>query len=137
MASKAGDFKGYKKYYAAHQAALDVVNQIEALTNKYASNQISLTAFKSQAKVLFDDQNPSIKQLQTHRGWKEILVNVLAAIIGNVFFLAAAACAGTFTLFKPATDSANKVNALARAVNKVVEDEEEEENLDLAALCQC
>jgi ribonuclease HIII len=136
FAAKEGDFKKYTKYLEAYNAASVLLDEVQTLINQYSTGKINLPTFKSKAKELFDEKNANIKQLQTHRGWKETLVNVLAAIIGNVFFLTAAACIGTLTLFKLPTDTANKVKRLAEAV-KNVEEDEEEENLDLANLCKC
>jgi hypothetical protein len=131
------EYKGTKdkKYRNAHSAAISLVTEAEALTNQYARNEISLSFYKSEAKDLFDVvKNKHVKELQTHRGWKEFFVNACAALIGSILFLAAALRAGTFFVIKLETDSEKKINALSSSVDKV---EEDELDLNLETICKC
>lgn len=128
-----GDTAGSDRYLAAYTELSQLLDSVDELTNSYANNKISLASFKKDAKNLLDENNPGVQELRTHRGCKEIIVNLLAAIIGNVLFLAAAACAGTFTLFKPATDTGSKVKGLAAEIANV--EECDDESFNLATLC--
>ncbi len=125
------------RYLAAYTAAVNLVDQVEELTDLYAADKIKLPAFKAQAKKLFAETNKDVKELHKHRGWKEILVNFLALLVGSVFFVAAAVYAGSFFVFKPETNAAKKVNALGNAVSRVEEDDELELGLSAGTSIAC
>lgn len=114
-----------KRYLNAYTAALSVADKVENLTNLYASNKITLATFKFESRQLLTEKNDDVKELQKHRGWKEIVANVLAAIIGSVVYLAAAIYTGSLTLFKPDTNATKKVKALGNAIEHVEIDENE------------
>lgn len=118
-----------EKYEAAYKAAYRVADKAEALTNDYAMDKMNLNDFKARAKDIFKSEDSDIKILNTHRGWGQILANVLAAFVGNIFYLAAAAYTGSLLVFKPNTDSKNKVDTLADVVKQVKEEEEDLETL--------
>jgi hypothetical protein len=122
-------------YHLACLAAEKLADNIELLANQYAKNEIELPELKCLATKLFDERNKDIKLLNTHRGWKEFLINALAALLGNVLYLAAAVSFGTFRLFKPATDAGNKVKCLAHSVENITADEDAE--LDFSGDYQC
>ncbi len=114
-------------YLNAYNAANSLAKDVENLTNLYAlnkNNEWDLHQFKEEAKLLFKDNRKDIQELQKHRGWKEVLVNVLAAILGGVFYLAAAAYKGSFLVFKPATDSIKKINELEKSIDNLKEEPE-------------
>ena len=115
-----------KPYEKAYGAAKTVVTAMERLANDYAREHISLAKFKAQTKTALDSKNEHIQTLESHRGWKQILVNLLAAVCGNVVYLAAAAYTGSLLLFKPETDAGAKVRQLKDAVENVSESDDDD-----------
>jgi hypothetical protein len=108
-------------YYKAHSSALNLAKSIETVANNYASDSLDLNSFKAQCRDLFSTDNHDIQVLHTHRGWKQLLVNVLAALIGGIFYMAAAVCTGRLLLFRPETNAEKRVNHLAEAIDNVYE----------------
>jgi hypothetical protein len=110
--------------YTTHDLAdgvFNMVNNIWELVYACETNRLPVADFKKQAKAYLNSSNSLIVTLAEHRGWKQIIVNLLAAIVGNVVYAVAAAAKGQLMLFKPATDSINKVNALRNAIEHVPE----------------
>lgn len=137
-----------KKYKTAHDAVSLVITKITELTNQYALNEIDLIQFQKESKAALSDHNDYIKALKTHRGWRQIIANLLTAIIGGIFYLAAAACTGSWTLFKVPTDTGNRLKALSKSIedlnepdNEVIESfvpnksDQAIDDLDLSSIC--
>ena len=87
--------------------------------NQYLSNQISLEVFKFNVQGYIKQNRDELDQ---HRGCKELLVNLLAAVCSLfVPYLIAAAIKGDLMLFHPATDSGDKLDKLNKSVETLSE----------------
>lgn len=59
----------------------------------------------------------SIEILKEHRGWKEFFINLVAAVAsGFIGYGIAALALGRFSVFKPATDTGNKLDTLYQEI---------------------
>ena len=102
-----------RKYDEAYNAAQTLYLSLTNLKSQYSNGTIEYVAFK----------NDSIKEIKTarveleiHRGWKEILSNVLLCILGlGIGYLAICAYEGSF--FKFNTDSAKKLDDLQNTID--------------------
>lgn len=119
--NKQDDAKIYRK---AAQAARAIHFNISMLCADYEYNKIDLQTFQSKSKEFLNNDNQQVAVLNTHRGYKDVIANLLIAITG-VGLLAMAAASiynGRFTMFKvTGTDAASKVNALKDTVEHVQE----------------
>lgn len=118
-----------EKYKKASDAAHKLIRTLQTAVNAYEKD-LDLDKFKKRVKAVFEkDCAEEIKKLETHRGWKQVLVNTLAFILSlGVGYLAAAAYKGSWAVFKPATDSANKVQSIAKAVDELKELEKDNDD---------
>lgn len=111
-------------YRRAANAAMIVYSNINLLCSDYEHNKISLDVFKAKSKDILKTDNLAVIELNAHRGYKDVIANLLIAITG-VGLLALAAVSlynCRFTMFKVTeTDSANKINALKDSVEHVQE----------------
>lgn len=114
-----------KTYEKAHKAANAVITTMGRLADSYAKESISLAEFKAQTKIALNNKNEHIQVLESHRGWKQILVNLLAAVCGSLIYVAAATYTGSLLLFKPETDAGAKVRQLKDAVENVSESDDD------------
>ena len=109
-------------YHKAAQAGVEVYNKINSLCLNYASDVIDLETFKSESTAFLKSDNQYVTELNTHRGCKDVIANLLLACTG-VGLLAIAAMSiynGRFTLFNLTnTDSGNKVDALKDSIEHV------------------
>jgi hypothetical protein len=119
--NKHEDAKIYRK---AAQAAGAIHLNICMLCTDYEHNKIDLQTFQSKSKEFLKGDNQQVALLNTHRGYKDVIANLLIAITG-VGLLAMAAASiynGRFTMFKvTGTDAGSKVNALKDTVEHVRE----------------
>lgn len=105
-------------YYAAMNAALAIHKSIKSASDEYTNGLITFDEFKAKSTEALDDNSKPVQTLKTHRGWKEILLNLLIAltgigliaIVGNSFYQ------GRLTLFTPSTDSGKTVDLLRASV---------------------
>lgn len=107
------------RYATASYACRRIKNALETLCTNYESKTIKdLSEFKSNVKQLLDPESNDIKNLKTHRGFKEIFYNLLVAVatLGMAHFVYSAA-KGRFTLFHIPTKS----EQLLDNVNSVVD----------------
>ncbi|MDI1351725.1 MAG: hypothetical protein PSV35_02995 [bacterium] len=107
------------KYYKARDAAISIANNMEGLADLYVQEKLTLKQFKFQAHALFDVKNEDMQVLQTHRGWKQIALNTIAAILGTVVYALIALYQGKTMLFTPATDAGKKVQNLEQAIDAI------------------
>lgn len=86
--------------------------------NKFRLGKIPYDEFQSNCKNFIALAKPS---LEKHRGWKEIILNVLACIasIGIVPYLEYKKSKGEHYFFKVNTDSINTVEKAEQAINKL------------------
>lgn len=85
-------------------------------------NEIDIVTFKRQAKEILNHDNNDVKELNKHRGWKQVVTNLLTAILGvGVVYGIAAAIKGSFTLFPVATDSGSKLKVLEQSIDDLVD----------------
>ncbi len=102
----------------ASQAALRVIAAMEKAQEDYVTDKISKPQLINRAKNILTPVNVDIKTLNTHRGWKQVLTNLLTAVLGlGVFYGIAAAAVKSFTLFPVATDSGNKLKSLEQSID--------------------
>jgi hypothetical protein len=113
-----------KIYWKAALAARVIHLNISMLCADYEHNKIDLQTFQSRSKEFLNGENHQVAVLNTHRGYKDVIANLLIAITG-VGLLAIAAASiynGRFTMFKvTGTDAGSKVNALKDTVEHVQE----------------
>lgn len=104
--------------YLKAKAAVDsIYKDINGLYENYVYGLISLAELKNDAKTHLGEENEHVQTLQSHRGLKEILINILAAIVGlGIFYGIAAAVKGSFLVFKPATDTGAKLSDLGETI---------------------
>ena len=106
--------RGYDKAYASADtlhATLTALKDQYSIDNNYSTfKEHSIDAIKT-ARI----------ELDIHRGWKEILVNITLCILGAVVFYAAY-CAYKGSFFKVNTDSVNKLVDLEKEINAVSPD---------------
>jgi hypothetical protein len=112
-----GKLDDAQKYRNAADAAKNIHSSIVGLTQKYIQDG-DLESFKSESKTALQADNLNVKTLQEHRGLKLILTN-LAALIFTVGLahVGYSIYNGRFSIFEPATDSSEKVEALRESVN--------------------
>ncbi len=108
--------------YTTAKTAMDSINKgINGLYENYIYGRINLAEFKKEAKPYLNEESEHVQTLQSHRGVKEILLNLLAAIVGlGIFYGIAAAVKGSFLVFKPATDSGEKLSDLGKSIENTV-----------------
>lgn len=112
-----------ESYYAAMNAASGIHKSIKSATDEYASGLISLEQFKTKSREILDDKTEQVQTLKTHRGWKEILLNLLIAltVIGFIAITVNSINHGRFTFFTPSTDSGKTVDLLRNSVENLQE----------------
>lgn len=110
-------------YHKAARAASSIYNSVSLAANDYIYEAIDLDVFKEKTQEFLNDDARNVQTLKTHRGWKEVLLNLLIAVTGVGFVALAAASVynGRITLFTPSTDSGKKVDALRESVEQVQE----------------
>lgn len=107
-------------YAKAHNAIASIHQNITKLYEQYIHNEINLEHFKTQAEPYLKKENENVQILQAHRGVKQILVNLLAAILGvGVIYGLAAWAKGEFLIFNPPTDSAEKLSNIKDSIEMV------------------
>ena len=111
-----GTYRG-AAYNEANAAANSIAQKVEDLANNYSLDKLTLDEFKTQAKNVLASDTSEMKVLETHRGCKQIMVNLLAAIILNVFYCLGALASGRLMLFKPETDAETKAHELEKAID--------------------
>jgi len=110
--------KQVEEYRKARNAINHIHTQIEVLYNKYVCGEIELEAFKNAAKPLLNNENEHVQTLQSHRGVKQILVNLLAFVLTlGVGYGVAALATGRFMLFKPHTNSSKTAEDLLQSID--------------------
>lgn len=110
-----------QKYNDAYAAVNNILDTLQITTNHFVQGQMNLAEYKEQAQGLLSDDSADVKVLKEHRGSKEMLVNLLALILGSVAYLISAACAGRLMLFKPSTDSMSKLITVRHEFEKLVD----------------
>ncbi|KTD57636.1 hypothetical protein Lsha_2477 [Legionella shakespearei DSM 23087] len=110
-------------YYAAMNAASCIHKSIKSAADEYANGLISLDEFKTRSKATLEDKTEHVQTLKTHRGWKEIVLNLLIALtgIGLIAIAGNSFHHGRFTLFTPSTDSGKTVDLLRNSVEHLQE----------------
>lgn len=142
MHAKAAEYKNEfektnkKSYLDAYNAAQGLIGKVESLVFLYTTNKMTLAQFKTDAGTLLgkNSVDDDVKELSTHRGWKEILTNLLAAAVGTVIYLAAAAYTGSLMLFKPDTRGTKIGKSIGNAISEVADDNEPDLVLESSSL---
>lgn len=117
MESKPDDVKKREEYQKKINAIASIHNKVAGLYNEYISGDIELDDFKTKARPFLQVKNKDIQTLQSHRGVKQILVNLLAAIFSAVVIYGIAAFAtGRIMLFNPSTNSGKKADDLRASI---------------------
>ncbi|CEG57631.1 hypothetical protein [Legionella fallonii] len=106
-------------YEKAKNAVDSIIKGVSGLYDSYTYGQMSLGDFKTQAKPYLHEGSEHVQTLQSHRGVKEILINLLAAILsGGIIYGIAALAKGSPLVFKLATDSANRLTTLDESIER-------------------
>ena len=114
-----GDISKLEEFDKAIQATESIHDRINHLYNEYIYGDIDLDLFKRDAAPLLNDTVEDVQTLKSHRGLKEIVINLLAAIFSaGLIHVVAALTTGKFEfrLFKPATKSGVIVDNLEEAI---------------------
>ncbi|MCL9682796.1 hypothetical protein [Legionella maioricensis] len=113
------DLAKLEEFNKAIQATENIHHNVTSIYNAYVYGDIELDHFKEAAAPLLDNDVEDVQTLKSHRGLKEIVVNLLAAILTvGLIHTAAAIAKGKFEfrLFKPATKSGVIVDNLEDAI---------------------
>lgn len=109
-----------REYQDAIKALDNIYEGINGLYQSYITREIDLDQFKSDAKVYLSEDCDDVQILKSHRGVKQILVNLLAFFLtGGVGYGIAALAAGRLMLFNPLTSSAQKTDNLLQSIEMV------------------
>lgn len=103
----------------AAECAQELHSDVSDYYHDLITNKIDTETFAARCYAAIDFARP---ELETHRGWKQVLGNLALAVVGlGVLYVMAGlinkATTGNFLFFK--TDSANKVDQLEQAVNSI------------------
>jgi hypothetical protein len=102
----------------------NIISSVEDSMKKYIDGSLSLVQLKSNAKDVLSDSSEDKKILNTHREFTEILVNLLAAVLGlGVFYGIAALCKGRLMVFHVPTNTETQANRVGQSIETVSEDE--------------
>jgi hypothetical protein len=93
-------------------------------TYEHSRTSIAYEHFKEQANIAINDEDTR-KELENHRGWKEIFANIgiAVALLGIGYLIAGLynlSKNGRFMLFKPKTKSGEELDCLANAFGKLL-----------------
>jgi hypothetical protein len=122
LIKKISDFENKPEYAEAHKAAIILHEELKQESKKYFTGNKSYAnynSFKTNCSLLI---NTARKDLDKHRGWSKILLNILAIICsaGIGYAIAAginiAANRGRFTFFS--TDSSIKMNVIEDVIDE-------------------
>ncbi|WP_298622468.1 hypothetical protein [uncultured Legionella sp.] len=111
-----------KTYRRATNAAGVIHTNLSLLCSDYEHNKIDLNTFKSMAQLYLNNENKDVITLNTHRGYKDVIANLLIAItgIGLLAIAAASIYNGRLTMFSVTqTATGANVNSLNDAVEHV------------------
>ena len=117
LLDKAGQNQEIEKYAKAAQAAKNIYDGLSALSEQYIQTG-DLEQFKRESAELLDDtKNTDVKELATHRGWKEFLANLLICIsvIGAIY----TAFKGTFFAVPLTTKSSELVDDARQTIANI------------------
>ncbi len=108
-------------YTRAAKAAARIHNSLNLLCEDYVYNKIDMDTFKNESRKYLDEEDANVQELKTHRGFKEVIANLLIAIsgVGLIALAVYSAYKGRMTFFPLATDTGNKVSALKDSVEQV------------------
>ncbi|BCA96365.1 hypothetical protein TUM19329_27260 [Legionella antarctica] len=113
------DLATLEEFDKAMQATENIYNRVNYLYDAYIHGEIELNVFKDEAAPLLDDTVEEVQTLKSHRGLKEIVINLLAAIF-SIGIIHGASFIATgkfeFRLFKPATKSGAIVDELEKEI---------------------
>lgn len=110
--NKAGELKT-RGCNNAYDAANSLYNTLNELKDEYSDKAIAYTTLKRESMRAIVTAETELKQ---HRGWKEVLSNVVLCILGlGVFYAAYCAYKGDFFRFK--TDSVTKLDELQNSMD--------------------
>lgn len=109
---------------ALKSALATTLTQVNALCDLYQTDKLELGEFKHQIHSMLSNEevNPELKTINTHRGWKEVLYNILGL---GIFQLLYSVKVGHLTLFHPLTNSAELIHNLDETVEAINPDKEQ------------
>lgn len=109
-------------YYMAANKAHELHYELNRYYKLFLENELSDEEFKTRSITALDNARP---ELETHRGFKQILANIGLAIIGlGAIYVAAglvnlAITGGKYFFFQFETESAKKLNELEQAIHQI------------------
>ncbi len=111
---------------AAAQKAFTLYDILDTNATKYFNKELSKEAFRDICTSAISTACP---ELEKHQGWKQVLGNLGPALAGLgigyvVVSLINMAITGHFLLFKPKTDSLQKLEELQRCIDQVAPGEQ-------------
>lgn len=115
-----GETKKAGEYMDAKKALDNIYNKINGLYQSYIRTEIDLDQFKSDAKDCLAEESDDVQILKSHRGVKQILVNLLAFFLtGGIGYGIAALATGRLMLFNPSTNAGQKTDNLLESIEMV------------------
>lgn len=104
----------------AAKTANELHDKLKEQAELYFSEKINFEVFQTRSHQIIAEARP---ELETHRGWKQVLGNLALAILGlgalyGIAILLNKSLTGNFLFFK--TDSAQKLDELASHVNNMI-----------------
>jgi len=113
-----GDTKKAAEYMDAKKALDNIYNKINGLYESYIRKEIDLDQFKTDANVCLAEGSDDVQILKSHRGVKQILVNLLAFFLtGGIGYGIAALATGRLMLFNPSTNTGQKTDDLLQSID--------------------
>jgi ankyrin repeat protein len=111
--NKAKELK-QRKFDAAYTVARNLYKNLLEYKNQCSKNEIDYPQFKEQSLTAIKEART---KLEKHRGWKEVLANIVYCVVGlGVFYLGACWYKGSFFKFK--TDSEKKLDLLKHHIEE-------------------
>lgn len=112
------DLQKLQDYSDAKNAIESIRENIKKLYKQYITTPaMTLTEFKEEAKSFLREDCKEVQTLNSHRGVKQIIANLLLAILSAGFLYGLAALAKrTFFPINPNTDSGKKLNSLEDSI---------------------
>ena len=108
------------KYQEASNAVERINHKLNDFSARYIDGSIDKARFSNLTKNVLSEANPDVQTLNTHRGIKQLLVNIATAFgLLGVFYAIAALATKSWTIFGVSTDAGSKLNDIKDAFENV------------------
>lgn len=111
---------GYNfNYIEAHRAAGTLLDRLNEAKRAFVASNDPINAERVFKEACLDAINQTKPVLETHRGWSEVLLDIVNALLSIVTLGIGNAIIGQFRFFEVKTDSAEKLEDLELCVNRM------------------